>query len=84
LIKLNDKFKAKHDGRQWVLYETYMGKGKDKQPKEQVRESYHSSLRQACQKVVDVSAASCGDAEMIINMLNKAGWVLEGKARGYL
>jgi len=89
MITLNDKFKAEYDGRQWVLHETYMGEVRVKgdavvRPKERVRRSYHGTLRQACNKVVDVSAASCGDAETIINMLDKAGWVLEGQASGFI
>lgn len=84
MIKINDNFKAKHDGRCWVLYETYMGKDKDKNPKEQVRETYHSTLRQVCSKVIDVSAAHCGRAEQIMDMLDKSAWTLEGKVRGYL
>ena len=86
MIILNDKFKTERDkaDRQWILYETYMGKSNDKPPvpKEQVKETYHSTLRQACKKVVDTSAVNCGDASDIIRMLDKAGWVLEGKASG--
>jgi len=86
MIRLNDKFTAKHDGRQWVLLETYMGKSKDKPPvpKEQVRETYHSTLHQACKKVVETSVVDCEDAMDIIEALERAGWLLEGLASGYV
>lgn len=86
MIKINDKFKAERDERrsQWILYETYIGKDKDKKPKEQVRETYHSTLRQVCNKVIDASVAGCGDAMDIIAVMDKAGWVLEGQVSGYI
>ncbi len=85
MIKLTDKFKTEWDGRQWVLHETYQGTNKKTgEPKDQARESYHGTLRQACKNVVDASMRDCGDAAAIITVIENAGWVLEGKAAGYI
>jgi len=84
MIKLNDSFNAKWDGRQWILSEAYMGKAaKDKEPQMQSRETYHSTLRQACKKVIDASVVDCVDAAAVIATMDKAGWVLEGQAAGF-
>jgi len=84
MIKLNDNFKADWDGRQWILYEAYLGKDAKGIDKNQTRSSYHSTLRQACKKVVDASVVGCGDAVAVIAAMDKAGWVLEGQSSGYL
>lgn len=93
MIKFDDRFSADHDGRQWVLTETYMGKetkreGKVLPAKEQTRESYYGSLRQVCKKVLDQSIAGAyteeqASTEDLMSLIYNMEWKLEGMARGF-
>jgi hypothetical protein len=93
MIKFDERFSAEHDGRQWVLIETYMGKetkkdGKVYPAKEQTRESYYGNLSQVCRKILDLSAGefvSSGDVspEDLIRFFQEKTWKLEGIYRGF-
>ena len=90
MIKFDDRFSADHDGRQWVLTETYMGKAgkKDGVPKEQTRDSYYGNLRQVCAQVLDMSVAEYfsgtqASLDDVIQYLMEKEWQLEGHIRGF-
>lgn len=64
MITFNERFTAERDKHQWILKEHYMGQAKKgKEPKMQSKESYHGTLRQVCNTVLDRMAGDCGSAK---------------------
>lgn len=54
MIKVNDRFSFERDKYQWLLHESYMGKPNKKGDANiQTKTSYHGSLRQICEQIID-------------------------------
>ena len=70
-LKVNDRFTITKDKHNKILIETYMGVDKDKQPKEQTRESYHMTILQACEVIIDRSAEG-KTVEDVVDSINAA------------
>ena len=83
-MKINNKFKAEWDGRQWILTEAYEGKDKQGAPKTHFKESYHATLRQVSKYIINSTAAACASLEQVIDAMEKAEWKLEGDLRGFV
>lgn len=73
MIKFSEDFECEQDPHQWVLYEWYIGKAKDgKEPKRQCKTTYHGSLYQVCDTVIDRQAGKCTSMLELMNMLKLA------------
>jgi hypothetical protein len=57
MIKVNDKFSFKRDAHGYVLIENYIGVDKNKQPKQQTKETFHPNLDAIAGKILHL----CGD-----------------------
>lgn len=53
MIKVNDRFSFERDKYQWLLHESRLGKDKKGNDKVHVDTSYHGSLRQICEQIID-------------------------------
>jgi hypothetical protein len=56
MLKINDRFTIDRDKHNIIIIETYEGKDRFGQPKQMTRESYHSTMLQACGVIIDKSA----------------------------
>lgn len=65
MIIFNDKFEFKKDQYCWHLHEYYMGKDSDKNPKRQKRTTYHATLGQVLDTIIN---RSCGECESILEI----------------
>jgi len=75
MIKFNDKFSFEKDQYCWHLHEYYMGKDKDKNPKRQKKTTYHATLEQVCNTIIDRSCGDCGslgEIKELLDLLPKA------------
>ena len=59
MIKISEDFECEEETYQWVLHQWVDGKDKDDNPKRQKRTTYHSSLSQICDVVVNRQAGMC-------------------------
>lgn len=76
MIELGKRFTAHRDKYQWILTEKYEGKDRKGNPKEQHRETYHGTLKQVCDRVVDMEAGDCNDVVELRALLEGAALVM--------
>ena len=72
MIKINDEFSMDRDKYQWILYQSYLGKDRDGNPKTHTRETYYSKLDQIAGAIIDKSAKRCETIEELVLMMNYA------------
>jgi len=72
MIKISEDFECETDKYQWILHQWYDGKDKDGKTKRQTKQTYHSSLAQVCDVVIDKSASMCESMAELKTMLRKA------------
>lgn len=65
-MKLNDRFSVERDTWCWNLNEIVIGKDKDGNPKETIRTTYHATLSQALEAVLE---RRLGDYESLAEAL---------------
>jgi len=63
MIKIDDKFSIKRDKRQWILIQHYPGKDKYGNAKTHQRESYHGSIDQISNHILNVLGERCEKLE---------------------
>lgn len=78
-MRITDKLRAEHDGRQWILYETYTGVDRAGNPKEHQREYYYGNIGQVFRKVIDKSVTECEDLSKVLEALVDLKLLLEDK-----
>ena len=61
MLKINDRFETERDKYQWLLHEWTDGQDKHGNPKKQRKTTYHASLKQVCEAVIDRQAGDCED-----------------------
>ncbi len=64
-MKLNDKYTVTSDKYQWILTETYEGKSKDGDAKAQTRQTYHGTLEQVLNVILDRESKGCETIECL-------------------
>jgi hypothetical protein len=69
MIKFNEDYSFERDKYQWILHHSYDGRDKDKNPKRQSRDTYHATLEQICQTIVDREAGRCTDMAELQKLL---------------
>lgn len=67
-MKISDNYSLKKDRVQWILTEHYTGKDKDDNDKPKERNSYHSSLNQVANHLINNNELN--DLDSYINMAN--------------
>ena len=75
MIKLTEKWSVYRDRYQWVLVETYVGKDRKGNPKEQEKEHYFPWLSQALRRAADrdcENAVALSDIESRYNAMTEA------------
>ena len=55
-MKVGDKYEITSDKYQWILTEYVDGKDKDGYPKIQPRDSYHGTIQQCCETIIQRDA----------------------------
>ena len=55
-MKIGERFEATRDAHGWTLLESYQGQDRDGNPKTMQRRSYHATLPQVVDKVIDMEA----------------------------
>ena len=67
MIKFNDRFEFKYDSatNSWTLYELKPGKTRNGAPRTARYPTYHSSLSQVCQAIMNKVAGDCETLEEI-------------------
>ncbi len=76
MITLNADFSFERDEHCWKLYRWRDGKDKDGNPKRRKTITYHSTLRQICEAVIDRKAGECTSINKLFDLLNNAEAVL--------
>jgi hypothetical protein len=71
MLKVNDRFTIDKDKYNIIIIETYMGKDKNKKPKQKTRETYHATLLQACGVIIDRSGEG-KTVEDVVDAINAA------------
>lgn len=71
MLKVNDRFTIDIDKHNVIVQETYEGKDRFGQPKMMTRESYHSTMLQACGVIIDRSAEG-KTVEDVVDAINAA------------
>lgn len=72
MIKINKNFFCKRDPYCWHLYHIIKSKDKDGNETEKTRITYHGTLEQICEVVIDRSCGNCNDIVEIHNLLSNA------------
>lgn len=73
-MKIGPDFEITRDRFQWIVTQWVAGQDKDGNPKRHARESYHATLLQACQRVLEANAgeAATGTAQEVVAALARA------------
>ena len=71
MLKINDRFETERDKYQWLLHEWTDGQDKHGNPKKQRKTTYHASLKQVCETVIDRQAGDCEDLAAVCAMIDK-------------
>jgi hypothetical protein len=72
MLKVNDRFTIDRDKHNVVLIEYYEGKDREtKQPKTMSRETYHMTMLQVCEVIIDRSAEG-RTVEVVADSINAA------------
>jgi len=92
MIKVNDRFSFERDKYQWLLHESRLGKDREGNDKVHVDTSYHGSLKQVCEQVIDRSQGSddCGLLDELViytedainSMMDHAEYILKDTPEG--
>ena len=77
-ITIDYKRKMQWDDRCWVLRETYEGKDRDGNPKEQTWETYWATLRQVANEIIDRGSGECNTLTELLIYLKDAQSVVTG------
>jgi hypothetical protein len=77
MIELADRFSVSRDEQCWTLHEKYMGKatvrkGVQLEPKEQVKRTYHATLKQVANEVVDRMGGECKSMKELLAVIDDA------------
>ena len=73
MIKINDHFSFERDKYQWVLTETIYGfNNKTQKPCINIHKTFHSTIDQICQVVLNHSLIGCETLESIRLAVNQA------------
>lgn len=73
MYKLNDRFTLKRDAHSWELVEHWMSRPKDgRTPKPYSRSTWHATMVQACDYVLDRTAGDCETAEELKQTMAQA------------
>ena len=70
-IRINDDYIIKADKYQWIVQSYRDGLSKNKQPIRTKRETYHGTLLQACQWILNDSAKSCDSVQELVNKIEE-------------
>ena len=76
----NGDFEATRDKYQWVLTRWVDGKDKDGNLKRKAVETYHASLKQVCNTVLDKVGDKCSTTDDMLCLLENAQELLHSKA----
>lgn len=78
----NDKYSFEKTELDWRLYEKYTGKDIHGKAKIHTKTTYHATLRQVCNAIVDREAGSCADLTELKQMLERRECYLEQALKG--
>ncbi len=81
MIKFNDKFEFEKDQYCWHLHEFYIGKDKNKNPKRQRKTTFHATLEQVCNAIIDRSCGECCCLEDLKRMLKNTQIMMKTHAK---
>jgi hypothetical protein len=76
-IKISDEFTISRDSAGWTLETTYEGKDKDGNAKDQTVKTYHGSVEQTCNAMIDRAVGGCETVKEIISLLKPASKLLQ-------
>ena len=65
MIKINDKFSVERDKYQWLLHESKDGLSKKQEPIATTRTTYHGTLKQCCNEIVERMMGECETVQQI-------------------
>ncbi len=68
-MQINENYQLESDKWQWILKSRYLGKDKDGNPKYHWKETYHRTLDQVAEKVVNLEAKKVDSLEQILVVL---------------
>ena len=80
MIKINDRFSIERDQYNWLLHEWRDGQDKDGNPKKQKSTTYHATIQQVFNAVLDRSAGRCESIEELrdlLKSLKESGWAFD-------
>lgn len=70
--QLNDRFTLKRDAHSWELVEHWMTSPRKGDPRPASRSTWHATMCQACEAVLDRTAGDCETAEALKQTLAQA------------
>jgi len=76
MIKFNNDFEFERDKYQWILHHWVDGKDKDGNPKRSRRTTYHGTLSQLCDVIMERTCGRCESLAEIVTLLNHASKAL--------
>jgi hypothetical protein len=77
MMQVNEKFVFEKDLYSWTLNYIYEGKDKDGNKKQQTKQTYHSTLKQVANKIVDYSAKETATMDELKSLLSNAENIVE-------
>lgn len=72
MIKVNEDFEFEKDKFQWILHEWKDSESKEGEAKRVKTTTYHGSLEQVCNRIVQNSAGKCESVSEIIDVIDNA------------
>jgi hypothetical protein len=69
MIKFNEQFSFEKDRYSWQLHEWKDGKDKNDKPIRSKKTTYHTTLTQVCDVIVDRSCGACESLDEIKNLI---------------
>lgn len=76
------RFEITSDKYQWILSEEYVGVDKDGNPKFHTRETYHGTLEQVCNTIVQREAKFAGDLAEVIEIISRTAAIIAEACNG--
>jgi len=67
-----DNFEVTYTGRGWTLREKYQSKNKDGETVEKFDDTYHASLSQVCDSIIEKKSGLCESLSELQDMLRSA------------
>jgi len=84
MIIVNGKYQIKKDKYNWILSEAYIGVDRQGNDKTQYKASYHATIKQVCNAIIDRELSDCDSIQEVLSILSDAEDILVSKVEDKL